>query len=71
MPDDELIDLFDLISESTQLVEERFKNINTPEDFILSPIGGTLLDAIVMRLQVIGESVKQIMKSNPSFFQGA
>ncbi|MDD5206758.1 MAG: DUF86 domain-containing protein [Desulfobacterales bacterium] len=68
MPKEEIIDSLELIVESIGLVQERFLNIGEPDDFVRTPEGVTLLDAIVMRLQVIGESVKQIQKTEPSFF---
>ena len=69
MSNDEIIDNLDLVVESIHLVQERFSRIRVPDDFVLTPEGVTLLDAISMRLQVIGESVKQIQKTNPSFLQ--
>jgi uncharacterized protein with HEPN domain len=51
------------------LIRERFAKIRVPDDFVLTPEGITLLDAISMRLQVIGETVKQIQKTNPAFFK--
>ena len=69
MSKDEIIDNLDLMVESIHLVQERFSRIRVPDDFVLTPEGVTLLDAISMRLQVIGESVKQIQKTNPSFLQ--
>ena len=60
MSNEELISNLDLIVESIQLIQARFSKIRVPEDFVLTPDGVTLLDAIAMRLQVIGESVKQI-----------
>jgi len=69
MSNDKIIDTLDLMVESIQLVQERFSRIRRPDDFVLTPEGLTLLDAIVMRLQVIGESVKQILKTNHSFLQ--
>ena len=69
MSEDEIIDSLDLMAESIHLVQERFSRIHVPDDFALTPEGVTLLDAISMRLQVIGESVKQIQKTKPSFLQ--
>ncbi len=69
MSKDEIIDTLDLIVESIHLVQRRFSKIRRSDDFVLTPEGATLLDAISMRLQVIGESVKQIQKTNPSFLQ--
>jgi uncharacterized protein with HEPN domain len=55
--------------QSIHLVQDRFSKIEMADDFILSPEGVTLLDAISMRLQVIGESVKQIQKADPSILE--
>ena len=52
--------------ESVELIEERFSGIRLPEDFVLSSGGVTLLDAVAMRLQVIGESVRKIQKLDPA-----
>ena len=67
MPDEEIAEILDLMLESIKLVQERFSRIRIPEDFVSTPEGITLLDAISMRLQVIGESVKRIQKRNPGF----
>lgn len=67
MPDEELLDILEMIEESIRLVEGRFGHIKTPEDFCASSEGTTFLDAIAMRLQVIGESVKQMQKLDPAF----
>jgi len=69
MPEDEVIDHLDFIVQSIHLIQERFLKIKEPDDFVLSPEGVTILDAISMRLQVIGESVKQIQKTKPSFLR--
>jgi uncharacterized protein with HEPN domain len=69
MSKDEMIDRLDLIAESIDLVQERFSRIQVADDFVNTSEGVTLLDAISMRLQVIGESVKQIEKSDASFLK--
>jgi uncharacterized protein with HEPN domain len=69
MPDDEIIDILDLMFESIHLVQERFSKIGKSEDFVSTSDGVTLLDAISMRLQVIGESVKRIEKKDLSILQ--
>ena len=56
--EEEIVDSLDLIVESARMVQERFAGVGAPEDFVRTPEGVTLLDAITMRLQVIGESVK-------------
>jgi hypothetical protein len=55
MREDEILDHLDLMLESIELIEKRFSRIRLPEDFVLSLDGVTLLDAVSMRLQVIGE----------------
>ena len=67
MSEDEIFDVLDLMLESIALVQVRFANIGEPQDFTSTSDGVTLLDAISMRLQVIGESVKRIQKKDPSF----
>ena len=69
MSKDVIIDIIDLIIESIHLVQERFSRIRVPDDSILAPEGITLLDAISMRLLVIGESVKRIEKTDLSLLQ--
>ena len=68
MPEDEIIDCVDLMLESIKLIERRYSKIRLPGEFVQSADGITLLDAITMRLQVIGESVIKIQKMNTSFF---
>ena len=67
MHEEEIADYLDLMLESVKLVEARFLSIQTPEDFVKSEEGVTLLDSISMRLQVIGESVIKIQKLNTLF----
>jgi len=67
MPEEELLDILATIKESIRLVQDRFDHIEKPEDFCTSSEGTTLLDAIAMRLQVIGESVKQTQKLDAAF----
>jgi uncharacterized protein with HEPN domain len=67
MSKDDIADHLDFMAQSVRLVNERFSKIDKPDDFVTSTDGVTILDAISMRLQVIGESVKQIQKLSPSF----
>ena len=66
MSKDEILDILDLMLESISLVQFRFAKIGESEDFVSTSDGVTLLDAISMRLQVIGESVKRIQKKDLS-----
>jgi uncharacterized protein with HEPN domain len=67
MLDQEIADYLDLMLESIDLIENRFSKIRSPEDFVQSTEGVILLDAISMRLQVIGESVRKTQKADQSF----
>jgi uncharacterized protein with HEPN domain len=65
MPEEEIVDYLDLMLDSIALIEGRFATMNSPDEFVQSMDGMTLLDAISMRLQVIGESVRKIQKIAP------
>jgi len=67
MFEEEIVDILDLIMESIDLVQKRFTKICDSEDFISTSDGVTFLDAISIRLQVIGELVKGIQKKDLSF----
>lgn len=70
MPDEIILENLQLISESLDLINKRFSNINQPDDFVLDDNGVMILDAIAMRLQVVGELLKKIHKANNSFLKG-
>jgi uncharacterized protein with HEPN domain len=59
---EEIADNLDIVDESIRLVQDRFSKIQKADDFSNSFEGTTLLDAIAMRLQVIGETVKRVQK---------
>ncbi len=69
MHEDELFDYLELMLHSIELIESRFQKIRIPDDFVESSDGITFLDAISMRLQVIGESVRKTQKVDPSFLK--
>ena len=56
-------DNLQIILESIILIEERFSKVDAPEQFVISHDGLLLLDAVSMRLQVIGELNKKIYKN--------
>jgi len=58
--------IFEVILEHINVCEKRFSEIKTPEDFINSEYGNTILDAIVTRLQSIGENIKRLLKQYES-----
>lgn len=69
MPDPVISDNLEVIDQALKMIALRFKGIESAETFIQSEEGTTLLDAISMRLQVIGEKVKRIEKHAPGIFQ--
>jgi uncharacterized protein with HEPN domain len=69
MSKDEVIAILTMMIQSAHLIQERFAEISNPDDFVISNQGTTLLDAISMRLQVIGESVKRLQKIDKSILR--
>jgi uncharacterized protein with HEPN domain len=64
MPESFLRDNLVTIKQAIDLIEKRFDSIRRPEDFIADEEGLMRMDAISMRLQVIGEKVKSIERKN-------
>jgi len=58
-----------LILESILLIETRFLPIREADDLVSSEASVLVLDAIVMRLQVIGELLKKINKTDHSILE--
>jgi uncharacterized protein with HEPN domain len=52
------------ILDHINICNRRFSGIHTPADFISTDYGKTLLDAIVTRLQAIGENLKNTSRKN-------
>jgi len=69
MLDDITRDNLQIILESIALIEERFSKVGVADQFVTSPEGVLLLDAVSMRLQVIGELIKKIHKIEASLFE--
>lgn len=59
-------ELMDFIESSINLIETRFSMINESEDFTNTDEGLEKLDSISMRLQSIGEPIKNIVKRDPN-----
>jgi uncharacterized protein with HEPN domain len=57
------------ILEHISKCEKRFSEIELPEDFVSTEQGNLLLDAIVTRLQAIGENAKNIAKKHPELLE--
>ena len=60
-------ELLDFILESLQLVQRRFQSIHSSDDFLQDDDGVEKLDSISMRLQAIGEALKNLDKRNREF----
>ena len=56
------MELLTFILTSIELVEHRFKYIKKSDDFLKDSDGLEKLDSISMRLQSIGEAIKNILK---------
>lgn len=61
-----IIDNLQMILESINIIEERFAKVKVPDQFVSNNDGVLLLDAIAMRLQIIGELTKKIHKIKSS-----
>jgi uncharacterized protein with HEPN domain len=59
----------ELIAESLSAIQEYMTTIHSAAAFIQSAEGRLRLDAVALRLQVIGENVKQIAALYPAFFE--
>lgn len=59
------IDLITFIIQSIELIEERFESIAHSDEFMKDSLGLEKLDAISMRLQSLGEAIKNILKRDP------
>ena len=57
---EEVIDKLEQIQDSINVIHERCKDFRDIDDFLITPWGMTVLDACMMRLQVIGETIKSI-----------
>ena len=57
-------ELLEYILFSIVLIEKRFTSVTSSDDFLSDASGLEKLDAISMRLQTIGEAVKNILKTD-------
>ena len=69
MLDDIIRDNLQIIMESIVLIESRFSKINSADDLVSGAGGVLILDAIAMRLQVVGELLKKISKMDKSLLE--
>jgi uncharacterized protein with HEPN domain len=65
-------ELLEYVLLGINLIEKRFESINFSDDFLSNEIGIEKLDSISMRLQTIGEAIKNILKTdNEALLRGA
>ena len=57
-------ELLEYVLLGINLIEKRFKSINSSDDFLSNDSGLEKLDSISMRLQTIGEAIKNILKTD-------
>lgn len=69
MLEDVIRENLQIIIESIGLIEERFEKINAADDFVSNAHGTFVLDAISMRLQIVGELFKKIDKIDNSLLR--
>jgi len=64
-----LLELLDFIQESILLIERRFSAIDSIDDFMEDDDGLEKLDSIIMRIQAVGEALKNIDKHQTGFLE--
>ena len=62
-------ELLDFIDESIDIILERLKPIECVDDFLDDAHGLEKLDSIILRIQTIGEALKNIDKHNKGFLE--
>ena len=65
---EEIIYCLNNVLDSLIIIEKRFSKIENYEDFVIDEEGLKILDSIAMRLQFIGENLKNIYKINKEIF---
>lgn len=66
-----LLELLAFIEESIELIQKRFTAIHCPDDFLAGDDGLEKLDSIILRIQTIGEALKNIDKHQHGFLEQA
>lgn len=64
-----LLAMFENIAEAIRLVKRRCATVESADDFMADDDGLDKLDAVSMRLQVIGEELKNVEKKAPEFLE--
>ena len=66
-----LLELLEFIEESIGLIQKRFTAIHSPDDFLSDDDGLEKLDSIILRIQTIGEALKNIDRHHKNFLEEA
>jgi uncharacterized protein with HEPN domain len=64
-----LFELLEFVLESIKVIQKRFLSIDTSDDFLKDDNGLEKLDSIIMRIQTIGEALKNIDKHTKGFLE--
>jgi uncharacterized protein with HEPN domain len=64
-----LFELLEFVLESIKVIQKRFLSIDTSDDFLKDDNGLEKLDSIIMRIQTIGEALKNIDKHKKGFLE--
>ena len=66
-----LLELLAFIEESIELIRKRFASIECADDFLADDDGLEKLDSIILRIQTVGEALKNIDKHQKGFLEQA
>ena len=61
------LELLDFILESIEVIKKRMQGIESDDDFLSNDDNLTKLDSILMRLQAMGEAIKNLDKRERNF----
>jgi len=64
-----IIELLEFIDESIDIIKKRFMTIEKSDDFLDCEYGLEKLDSIILRIQTIGEALKNIDKHHRGFLE--
>ena len=64
-----LLELLEFIKESIELIEKRFASVSSMDDFLDNDESLEKLDSIILRIQTIGEALKNIDKHQNNFLE--
>ncbi|MBD3795991.1 MAG: DUF86 domain-containing protein [Epsilonproteobacteria bacterium] len=62
-------ELFEFVAESVEVIKKRMKPIQSIEDLLDTEEGQEKLDAVLMRMQAIGEAIKNLDKNHKNILE--